>query len=123
MQSPHANATPAQPSYILTPQPCKIALVQSPGANTAPHNPLPFSHPSLVTPWCKSLVQPQRSAAPRHQPPPDPRPAHLEAAREEFVLHLQEIALGRLALEGFVDHPEGAVVLDVRPARVAVAER
>ena len=61
-----------------------------------------------------ALVQGPRARPPR---------AHLEAACEELVLHLQEVSLRGFALEGLVDDPEGAVVLDVRPARVAVAAR
>ena len=68
--------------------------------------------------------QPRASATlVRARPSCEPSCAHLEAACEELVLHLEEVPLGGFALEGFVDDPEGAVVLDVRPARVAVAAR
>ena len=56
---PWCKHNPSTTPYVLTPQPCKIALVQSPGANTAPAQLLMSSHPSLVIPWCKALVQRQ----------------------------------------------------------------
>ena len=46
---------------------------------------------------------------------------YLEAPRQKLVLHLQEVALVGLGLEGLVDDGELGVVLDVLPACVPVA--
>jgi len=47
--------------------------------------------------------------------------SYLEAPRQELVLHLQEVALVGLRVEGLVDDGELRVVLDVLPPRVPVA--
>ena len=47
--------------------------------------------------------------------------SYLEAPGQELVLHLQEVALVGLRLEGLVDDGKLRVVLDVLPPSVAVA--
>ena len=47
---------------------------------------------------------------------------NLESPGEELILDLQEVALGLLALEGFVDDREADIVLDILPSAVAVLD-
>lgn len=48
--------------------------------------------------------------------------SHLEAAGQELVLHLQEVALVGLRLEGLIDNGELGVVLNVLPPRVPMTD-
>lgn len=48
--------------------------------------------------------------------------SHLEAAGQELVLHLKEVALVGLRLEGLIDNGELGVVLNVLPPRVPMTD-
>lgn len=48
--------------------------------------------------------------------------SYLEAAGQELVLHLQEVALVGLRLEGLVDDSELGIVLDVLPPCIAMTD-
>lgn len=48
--------------------------------------------------------------------------SHLEAAGQELVLHLKEVALVGLRLEGLVDDSELGIVLDVLPPCIAMTD-
>lgn len=48
--------------------------------------------------------------------------SYLEAAGQELVLHLKEVALVGLRLEGLIDNGELGVVLNVLPPRVPMTD-